>query len=120
MASITLDGDDLVVRLSRLEKLGAVSGDIRVPRRTVKDVRVTDQPFAEIRGWRVGSALPGVYAVGTWRAKGVKDFVAVRRGQRGVVVELAGAPFARLIVTTPDPEGLRKQLSGRSLMPWRR
>jgi hypothetical protein len=121
MATLSIDGDDLVVRLGPWEKLGAASGDIRVPRRAIKQVRVTDQPFAEIRGWRVGTGLPGVVALGTWRTRGARDFVAVYRRQRGVVVELEGAPFERFVLTAPDPEAVQRQLaSGRSFIPWRR
>src|SRR5580704_13934559 len=41
MATIALDGNDLVVRLSTLEKIGALRGDIRLPLASVRVVRVS-------------------------------------------------------------------------------
>jgi hypothetical protein len=39
MATLTVDGSDLVVRLSALEKIGAMRGDIRAPLASVRAVR---------------------------------------------------------------------------------
>ena len=106
MAKLIVDQENLVVRLSTLEKVGAFRrGDVRVPRSSVQDVRVTERPFTELRGLRVpGTAFPGLIALGTWRRKEGLDFAAVYRGRQAVVVELSVAswPYVRLVVSVDD------------------
>jgi hypothetical protein len=112
MAELRVDGDEVVLELSGLEKLGALHGDIRVPRSSIRDVRAVDDAMAEVRGLRApGTGLPGVIALGTWRRKDGKDFVAVHRHAPGVVVELEGAPYRRLIVTTSDASAIAAAVS---------
>jgi hypothetical protein len=109
MATLTRDGDDLVLRLSRWERLGALRGDVRVPSTAVERVQVVADPWrGVIRGLRApGAGLPGVIALGTWRYRGGKDFVAVRgRGRPAVVVHLRDAPYRRLVVSAGDAERL--------------
>ena len=72
-------------------KLAAIRGDVRVPRRAVTSVRVVDNPFAELHGWRVGTAIPGVIGLGSMKYRDGTDFMAVYRGKRGVVIDLTGA-----------------------------
>lgn len=110
MARIDLDGDSVIVRLSRLEKLGALSGDVRVSRRRIQSVRLVESPLSQIRGLRVpGTAIPFVIALGTWRGRFGKDFVAATRAP-GIVIELDGTDYARLVVSTPDAERIASVL----------
>ncbi len=104
MASVTVDGDQLVVRLTPLEKVLALHGDVRVPLRAVGSAAVEPHPWQAMRGIRLGTSLPGIAFYGTRRHREGKDFGAVSR--RPVVrVELDGrAPFARLLVSVPDAE----------------
>ena len=105
MATLRREGSEVVLRLNDLEKAGALHGDVRVPASAVVAVRVTRQPFRELRGIRApGTGLPGVVALGTWRHRGGKDFAAVYRGGPAVVVELAGAPYDRLLVSAHDAD----------------
>ena len=108
---LVADEDDLWVRLSRREKLGALRGDIRVPLSAVEDVRVSRQPFGEVRGVRApGTGIPRVIALGTWRERGGKDFVALYRDRPAVIVRLRDAPFRRLLISTEDAEGVAAAL----------
>jgi hypothetical protein len=118
MAALVREGEELVVYLRDLERVGAMSGDVRVPIRCVREVRVTEAPFGEVRGIRApGTGVPRVVALGTWRGKHGKDFVAVYRGEPGVVVELEGAPFARLIVSGHDAQRVAKDLKAAKKPP---
>ena len=104
MAEIILERSSLVVRLSTLEKLGGLSGDVVVPLSQVVGARVTDRPYAELRGLRVGTGLPFVIVLGRMIHGDGKDFVAIYGTGRTVIVELApGAPYRRLMVSTDDP-----------------
>jgi hypothetical protein len=103
VARIRYDGDELVVRLGWLEKLGAFRGDVRVPRSSVREVRATERAWSELRGIRApGTGWPGVIALGTRRGSGIREFAAVYGNRPAVVVELEGAEFDRLVVSVGD------------------
>ena len=114
MAKVEVDGQDVVVRLSPLEKVGAVRGDVRVPHDAIRTVAATDQPFTQLRGLRApGTGWPRRIALGTWRRRGGKDFYAVYRDKRALVIELDGAKAGldRLVVSVDSPEDVKKALS---------
>jgi hypothetical protein len=118
VARLVVEGADLVVRLSLLEKLGALAGhDPRVPLAAVAAVRISEDPWRDLRGMRApGTGFPGVIMLGTTRARGVHDFAAVYRHRRGVVVELKGAAWTRFVISCHDdaPEDVVAAISGRA------
>ena len=101
-----MDGTDLVLHLSGVEKAEGLHRDIRVPLRAVSAVRVVDSAWSgELRGWRApGTGVPNVIAVGTRRGGFGKDFAAVHGTGPAVVVELEGAEYGRLVLTADDAE----------------
>lgn len=112
MATLVLEGSDLVVRLSALEKLGAMRSDVRIPLVSVRTVRVSEQPWAELRGLRApGTGVPGVISLCTRRGSGFVDFAAVYRGRQAVVVECEGASFDRLVVSCADAPGEARRIT---------
>lgn len=105
MADLLIDGPDLRVRLSALEKLGALRGDLRVPLTAVTSVRVSERPWSELRGVRApGTGFPGVISLCTRRGGGIHDFSAVYRGTPAVVVDTSGADFDRLVISRVDAD----------------
>ena len=106
MARLIVEGPDLVVGLSSIEKLGALRGNVRVPLSTVRSAEVEPDPWAALRGIRApGTGIPGVIALGTRRFPGGKDFTAVTGSRPAVRVDLSEeSPFSRLVVTVTDPE----------------
>ncbi|GAA1937350.1 hypothetical protein [Kitasatospora viridis] len=110
MATVDVDGSYLVVRLSPLEKLGSLHGDLRIPLATVTEVRVSEQPWSELRGMRApGTGLPGVISLCTRRGVGIKDFAAVYRRGPAVVIETDGGGFDRIVLSREDaPEVARR------------
>jgi hypothetical protein len=112
MATLALSDGDLVVRLSPLEKLGAFRFDeVRAPVSSISDARPVDDPWSELRGIRSpGTGLPGVIALGTRRGSFGKDFAAVYGKRPGVVIELDGADWGRIVLTTDDPAGTLRSI----------
>ncbi len=107
MAELSIDGDELVIGLSRWEQLGALRGDLRVPVSAIAGVREVAAASRELRGFRApGTGWPGRIALGTWRGRFGKDFVATYRREPGVVIELQGQPFSRLIISGDVPSAL--------------
>jgi len=104
MARLDFGSDALWLRLSLLERFGAcVTHDLALPLAAIRSVRVSDDAWSELRGVRApGSAIPGVVALGTRRHSLGRDFVAIYGKGPAVVVELAGAHFARLVVSSRD------------------
>jgi hypothetical protein len=112
MARVAIEGDELVVRLRWLEKLGAFRSNVRVPLAAIRDVRVATHPWAELRGIRApGTGFPGLISLGTRRGRSGKDFAAVYRRTAAVVIELEGAGFRRLVVSAADPEGMAARVA---------
>ena len=114
MADILVTAEQVSVQLSLAEKIGALHGDLHFPRSAVRMVRVADKPFGEIAGIRSpGTRIPGVMALGTWRRSGGPDFVAVYRGERGIVVDLNAnqTSYQRIILSAKHPDDIRNLLA---------
>jgi hypothetical protein len=113
MATLGVQGRELVLRLSRAEKLGALHGDVRVALRSVEDLRISRRPFGDLHGTRApGTGIPRLIALGTWRFRGGKDFAALYRGKEAVIVDMRGAEFQRLLVATDDPDEVLASIAG--------
>lgn len=111
MPRIEIDRGDLVVRLSALEKVGALRGDVRVPRKAVRDVRVADRPWDELRGVRApGMGIPRVIMLGVTRGRGGRQFAAVYGNRPALVVDLQSGPLTRLILCVPDPHAAAESI----------
>jgi hypothetical protein len=119
MARFDLAGDELILHLGLFERIGGfVHGDARIPLQNVRAARVVDDPWSELRGRR----SPGIehrrrIALGSWRFHGGKDFVAVYGRKPGIVVDLAGVEYARLVVSTPDPVSIAEEINRVTVRP---
>lgn len=114
MARLSVQGAELVVHLSLLERIGAFHGPLRVPLSSVVDVTPTSNAWGALRGLRApGTGLPGVIALGTWRFRGEKDFVAVYR-RPGIVVRLQHGEWSRLVISVRNPRQVCAQITDRA------
>src|ERR1700733_8780508 len=103
VATLVVEGSEVIVKMAEIEKFEAVHTDVHVPLSAVRAVRSVDDPWPELRGIRApGTGIPHVIAVGTRRGSFGKDFAAVHGKAPAVVVELDGTDFARLVVTSDD------------------
>jgi hypothetical protein len=112
MASLLVRPPTLSVRLTRAEKLAGLLRDVDVPIASVRDVAVVDDARAAPTGLRApGLGLPGRRKIGTWRGRGRKTFVCVRRGQPAVRVRLDGQRWDELLVGTDDAQQIAAALT---------
>ncbi|PJJ65228.1 hypothetical protein [Compostimonas suwonensis] len=112
MASLRVHPDRLEIQLTRAEKTLALRReDVVVRRDSIRSVTITDDPWIWIRGIRApGAAIPLTLAVGTWKFHGGKDFLVIKGKRQGVVIDLEGEAFDRLIVTTSHASQLATSL----------
>jgi hypothetical protein len=105
VANLLIDDNAVTVALSVLEKAEALHGDIRVPRTAIVRVRSVPDGMAEVHGLRMpGSGFPGVIMVGTWRNSDGVTFAVCHGRRPAVVLDLAGQPYDRIVVTVENPE----------------
>ncbi|WAH40037.1 hypothetical protein NZD89_16745 [Alicyclobacillus fastidiosus] len=112
MADLIREQDSLVLRLTTIEKVEGVHGDIRVPASAVKSVTILDDAIHAVHGMKLpGSRIPGVFAMGTFISGEGKVFAIVHHHtKRGLKVNLKGATYDALIVGLGDPEGIASSL----------
>ena len=102
MAKVIESAGVLTLKLSRLEKMGALHGDISVASNELISKTEVPNPWTKehLRGVRApGTAIPYVILLGTMRFKGGKDFCAIYKRTPAVIYEFADAPFKRWIVS---------------------
>jgi hypothetical protein len=105
MATLRVDGDELVLHMRLREKVLGFHLNIRAPLSSVRSVRVLTHAWLELRGWRMaGIAIPSFFAYGTRRHATGYDFTVVRRVQPVVEVELATGRFQRLLVSAESAD----------------
>ena len=111
MAELRIDGTDLVLHMSRVEKVEGMRGDVRVPLAAFTTARAVPDVWDELRGIRApGTGVPGMIAVGTRRGSFGKDFAVVHGHGPGVVVELSGGEYSRLVASTTDAEPMATRI----------
>ncbi|MEU7553713.1 hypothetical protein AB0B01_15430 [Streptomyces sp. NPDC044571] len=112
MARVTVEGREVVVRLSLWERLAARRREVRVPVSSLRRVEVESSWWRVLRGvpgrgsWRPGRCL------GVRHAQGGDDFVAVKAQGQVLCMELAGeGALRRVAVSVPDAQRLCRELS---------
>ena len=115
MAELLVEGDELVLHLSRTEKLEAVHGDLRAPRASVRSIEVLEDAHEPAdQGFKVGERLPGHSEVAVVRSGGQKLFAVVHHDTpRGVRIVFEGTDYDAWIVGSADPESLKAQIEQR-------
>lgn len=113
MSDLVIEGDELVVRLSLLEKDESAHGDIRIERSAITAIEVLERPVDAVGGWkRIGARLPGSFAIGTFIVEGRRVFAAVHRNDgRGVRITVKRGSFYELVIGCEDPEGVVASLA---------
>ncbi len=114
MAELAVEGGELVLRLSRAEKLEGIHADLRVPLSAVTGVEVLDDAHraADIVGVKAGTRIPRIVEVATVVGVDRTIFAAVHRDTpRGVRVSLEGVEQDELIVGCADPEAVAASIT---------
>ena len=114
MATIDVSQTDLHVQFTRAERFAGLLRNITVPLATVRAVTVEPDGLNAARGIRApGLAVPSRRKVGTWRRRGQRTAVSVRKGEPALRVQLNKGKYSELLIGTPNAEGLAHQLASR-------
>lgn len=105
MPTLRLEGESIRIGLSGWEQLAALHRPIAVPRGAVVRAEELAKPFRALRGFRVGTWIPGLLAYGTYRHRGGRDFVAIRRGRPAVRLVLRNERYAAVLVSVDRVPG---------------
>lgn len=112
MGTLSIDDHRLRLHFSRTEKvLGALTRDLDVPLSSVTSAEGLDEGWSRaVRGLRVGLGLPGFRLLGTWRKRGQRQLVDLRRGQPFLRIRLRDTRYDEVLVSTPDADLVLDQL----------
>lgn len=110
MAAMAIEGDELVVTLAFDEHLWGLLRDLRVPAASVTAVEVVPDGRRAARGLRAPGLGGPQRLIGTWRARGDKQYVCVRRGRPAVKLTLAGERFDTVLVGLDEADRLAAEV----------
>jgi hypothetical protein len=102
MAILMIDGDQIRLKLSRWERLGALVSPPVARIDQVESIEFIDTLWSKdvLRGVRApGTAIPYVVLIGVMRGSGFKDFCVIKRKKPGVIITFSSGPFQRWIYT---------------------
>ncbi|RBY98000.1 hypothetical protein DQ237_03650 [Blastococcus sp. TF02-8] len=111
MATIETGPGALRVSLTGPEKVFGLLRDIEVPLSAVTSAEAVPSGLSALRGVRApGLGVPGLRAIGTWRRRGEKTYVSVRRNQPALRLRLAGQRYDTLLVGADDAAEIAARL----------
>jgi hypothetical protein len=113
MSRLVVADQRLRLQFSRTEKLlGALRRDLDLPVSSVASVDVLEDRWSRaVHGLRVGLGLPGVRLLGTWRKRGLRQLVDLRRGQPSLRITLCeDSPYDEVLVSSPEADAVLAQL----------
>ena len=102
MARVIDDGEFFTLKLSILEKVGALHGNIKTATANLIDITNAENPWQStvLRGIRApGTGIPYVILLGTMRYKKKKDFTAIYRRRPVEIYTFKDAEFERWIIS---------------------
>ena len=116
MATISKQGDQLIVSLSGIEKVETIRGGFEIPLQAVRSVEVLEDPINEVHGLNpshaklYGMYVPGKTAVGVFlngQPNEEPAFIAVHHhDKRGVRITLEDAKYSELLIGSENPEAV--------------
>ena len=102
MARVNEEGNNLILKLSKWEKIGGLHNDLVVSKDLLLKKTIFQNPWSKevLRGVRApGTGIPYVILLGTVRYKGGKDFTAIYRRKPVTVYEFKESPYKRWIIS---------------------
>ena len=103
MADLIIEPAVLRVQLGRWEEFGTFQRTFEIPWEHIDHAEAVSDMWPRVRGWRwPGIGIPHVILVGRMRFRGGQDFCALIGTRPGIVLDLPGEPYQRLLATAPN------------------
>jgi hypothetical protein len=102
MAEILDSGNEVVLCLTKREKLAALHGNLIAKKSDLISRKVVENPWRSqlLKGVRSpGTGIPFYLLLGTMRYKDGKDFTIIYRNKPVEVFEFKGGPYKRWIIS---------------------
>ena len=102
MAEILDSGNEVVLCLTKREKLAALHGNLIAKKSDLISRKVVENPWRSglLKGVRSpGTGIPFYLLLGTMRYKDGKDFAIIYRNKPVEVFEFKGGPYKRWIIS---------------------
>jgi hypothetical protein len=102
MAEILDSGNEVVLCLTKREKLASLHGNLIANKSDLTSRKVVENPWRSglLKGVRApGTAIPFYLLLGTMRYKNGKDFTIIYRNKPVEVLEFKGGPYKRWIIS---------------------
>jgi hypothetical protein len=102
MAEILDSGNEVVLCLTKREKLAALHGNLVASKSDLISRKVVENPWRSglLKGVRSpGTGIPFYLLLGTMRYKDGKDFTIIYRNKPVEVLEFKGGPYKRWIIS---------------------
>ena len=107
MATAYLSDDCLKVRFTAWEKFFGFVRDVEFPVTSLEHVLVAPDGYRLPHGLRApGLAVPRRVKVGTWRSRGGRQLVSVRKGQPALHVRVRDSGYSDLMIGTDAADSL--------------
>ncbi len=102
MAKVIESGNDIILKLSCLEKIFSFSSGISVKRDLLVKRSIVSNPWSRevLKGFRApGTGIPYLILLGTMKYRDGKDFTVIYNRRPVEIYEFKNSPFKRWIIT---------------------
>ena len=113
MAILVTDGKEIRLKMSLLERLGALVSPPTARLDQVQSIQFIDELWSKdvLRGVRApGTGLPYVVLIGVMRGRGYKDFCVIKRRKPGVIITFTSGKYERWIYTLEGSRHAEEQI----------
>ena len=115
MAILMIDGDEISLKLSLLEQLGACWPAPKARLDQIQSLEFKESLWTTeaMQGVRApGTGFPYVVMIGVMRRLKTKDFCVIKRKKPGVIITFSSGPFERWIYTLEGSRHAEDQILG--------
>jgi hypothetical protein len=113
MAILVIEGAEIRLKMSPLERLGALVSPPTARLDQVQSIQFIDELWSKdvLRGVRgPGTGMPYVVLIGVMRGRGYKDFCVIKRRKPGVVITFSSGKYERWIYTLEGSRHAEEQI----------
>jgi hypothetical protein len=113
MAILVIEGAEIRLKMSPLERLGALVSPPTARLDQVQSIQFIDELWSKdvLRGVRApGTGMPYVVLIGVMRGRGYKDFCVIKRRNPGVIITFASGKYERWIYTLEGSRHAEEQI----------